>query len=159
MGKFNKDDFTDIVESSGIKENILNWYEFKENSDILEVNNANIEEVLNIDKTYDYIILSEIVELDKFFSKVHNLLKLDGKLLIVINNKFGMKHWAKGFQEINEPVFSKSETEKMIRKAGFSEIKSYYPLPDYKLTNVIFTDEYLPNKYNIFRGFTYRYRT
>ena len=43
-------------------------------------------------------------------------------------------------------TFSKRELEKIIRDAGFSKWKFYYPYPDYKFPDSIFSDDFLPQK-------------
>ena len=46
-------------------------------------------------------------------------------------------------------TFGKEELKKIFNEVGLKYTKFYYPLPDYKLPNVIFSDEYLPNENSI----------
>jgi len=103
-----------------------------------------------------------------FLEKLKSFLKPNGVLIIAIENKFGLKYWAGAnedhagsfFESIEDyPIdrgiktFTKKEITKMLEKAGFGNIKFYYPLPDYKLPTEIFSDEYLPTfKHNIRSG-------
>lgn len=88
-------------------------------------------------------------------------LKPDGRLILAIENKLGMKYWAgchedhtgRLFDSIeNYPgrcdirTFSKKELVDLLQTAGYSDLKFYYPYPDYKLPNAIYSDSYLPNK-------------
>ena len=97
---------------------------------------------------------------------------MTGKLLIAIENKLGMKYFAgapedhtnkkydgitgyenkKGVQ-----TFGKKELKELLEKVGFKYSKFYYPLPDYKLPNVIFSDEYLPTEKSIDNYVPYYY--
>ena len=46
-------------------------------------------------------------------------------------------------------TFGKNELKEILQKSGYTYTKFYYPMPDYKLPNIIFSDEYLPNEENI----------
>lgn len=165
--------------------NILKWYPFRENAKVLEIydttsilekikKNFELEQQsiqdLQIQGTYDYITLigtfeyaPTIIENEKAYSTfLRNLkeyLNEDGKILLAIDNRLGIKYLAgaksKYYSRIYEGVESeirqkmpnlllKKEIEKFIKEAGFSNYKFYYPLPDYRNTNSIFTDEFLP---------------
>jgi SAM-dependent methyltransferase len=145
--------------------NILNWYPFKENQKIKEI--KNIEEIDLCNEKFDVIILVGIFEnqnikLKELIKKVEKILEEKGKILITIDNKFGLeafngtpdKIYKKKFASLtgynNEQnkreTYTKSSIENEIRKLGYN-MRFYYPLPDYKNPNVIFTDEQLP-EYN-----------
>lgn len=94
-----------------------------------------------------------------YLRKAKRFLKPDGKLLIAVENRFGLRyfcgtldpHTGVPFAGINGypqgsagRSFSKQELIDIIRQAGFRHYKFYYPLPDYKLPQVIFSDEYIP---------------
>ncbi len=54
-------------------------------------------------------------------------------------------------------TFGKKELKDILAKVGFKFTNFYYPLPDYKLPNIIFSDEYLPdentiNNYTVYYG-------
>ena len=99
---------------------------------------------------------------DKFVDK---FLKKDGKILIAIENKLGMKYFAGapedhssvkydsilGYPDKNRSAFTfgKKELEELLKKVGLKHTKFYYPLPDYKLPNKIFSSEYLPDEKTI----------
>lgn len=196
-----------------IRKNILNWYPFKEDSEVLEIgagmgaitgtlcekcksvtcvelskNRASSIAVRNEDKEnleiivgnlndiefkerkFDYITLIGVFEYAALYTNTNNpyidflnnikkLLKPDGKLLIAIENKFGMKYFLGapedhtnikydgivGYENKDKvQTFGKKELEDILTECGLGNMKFYYPLPDYKLPSLIFSDEYMP---------------
>ncbi|MDO4975293.1 MAG: hypothetical protein Q4E61_03130, partial [Alphaproteobacteria bacterium] len=153
------------------KENVLYVGQDKE---ILAELNQKSEKVVSINKIddykidtkFDYIVLIGNVESletdDEVISLISNAKKYlarNGKILFTTSNKFGMKYFA-GEKFENEADSFDSITKSKPNYLSMPKIKNilnnlklnykfYYPLPDYKITNVIYTDEYLPNKENI----------
>lgn len=143
----------------------------KENLELI-VGNFN---TIQFDKKFDYITLIGVLEYaplytntkkpyHDFLAKIKSLLKEDGKLLIAIENQFGMKYFSGAAEDHTGKVydgitgyenkngirtFGKEELKEILRQSGFSYTKFYYPMPDYKLPNIIFSDEYLPNEETI----------
>jgi 2-polyprenyl-3-methyl-5-hydroxy-6-metoxy-1,4-benzoquinol methylase len=141
-------------------------YRDKENLDIYV---GNINDI-NFGKKYDYITVIGVLEYQgnytdstnpyvDFLKKLSTLLKPDGKLLLAIENRFGLKYWCGAkedhtgipFDGINgyanggkARTFGKKELENIISDAGFKNRKFYYPMPDYKLPQVIYSEKYLP---------------
>lgn len=91
----------------------------------------------------------------------HRCLKPGGLLYIAIENRIGMKylagckedHIGKEFVGITgylsgegARTFTRSELTELTEKAGFGSHYYYYPLPDYKLPIVIYSDDYLPDE-------------
>jgi SAM-dependent methyltransferase len=121
-------------------------------------------------RKFDYITLIGVLEYAgtyqhsndpyaDFLYSVQKLLKDDGTLIIAIENKLGLKYWAgapedhtgKMFEGLEGYIdekglrtFGRIEIQEMLEKAGFTKIDFYYPLPDYKLPDIIFSDHYLP---------------
>ncbi len=100
-----------------------------------------------------------------FLGKVRSYLKPGGRLLLAIENKFGLKYWAgaredhtgrifdgiEGYpNDKSVQTFGRVELEKLLLSAGFSSCVFYYPMPDYKLPKVIYSDEYLPKEDDYF---------
>jgi len=198
---------------SPVRQNILEWYPFREGAQVLEVGSGcgaitgvlcrkagqvtcielskrrslininrnreygNLEIMvgnfndIRLDKKYDYITLIGVMEYAgyytssespfvSFLENIKKMLKPDGKLLIAIENKFGLKYWAgaredhtgvyfdgiEGYHATESQVrtFSKDELTKIIRDAGYSAIEYFYPFPDYKFPTQIFSDDYMP---------------
>jgi SAM-dependent methyltransferase len=122
---------------------------------------------------FDYITLIGVLEyagyytdaeepFSAFLRKISGYLKEDGKLLIAIENKFGLKYWAgaredhtggfydglEGYAGTKSRVrtFSKEQLTGIIRDAGYTKTEFYYPFPDYKFPTQIFSDAYLPKE-------------
>lgn len=198
---------------SDIRENILEWYPFEEDAEILEIGAgcgavtgllsrkarkvtcielskkrsminayqnsecANVEifignfQDIEIKKKFDYVTLIGVWEYSGMYvdgrnpylemlEHVKNYLKEDGKILIAIENKMGLKYWNGAaedhtgglFDGINDyagskkmvRTFSKPEIENIFREAGISEYAFYYPMPDYKLPETIYSERFLP---------------
>lgn len=179
-------------------QNILNWYPFnktdkiliigKQSKELIDMLNKKVSDVTiiekiidkNLDNTkYDFIIMVGILEnwntitenrinFETLLNRISQNLNLHGKLLIAIDNKFGLRFFAGNPEKIlkrkfesligynNNPEkiesFTKQKIKKILNKLGYNT-RFYYPLPDYKIPNVIFTDEQLPeynsiDKYN-----------
>ncbi len=129
------------------------------------VSTSNLKDY-DIEVKFDYVViignldnLNSEDEASSLLSDAKNLLSRSGKILLATSNKFGMKYWAgekfdeeiKSFDSIvnTRPNYlSISNIKNLLTKLKLN-YKFYYPLPDYKITNVIYTDEHLPNKENI----------
>ena len=142
--------------------------------DNLKILMGNFQEVeKTLTEKYDYITLIGVLEyagyytddehpFEAFLKKISGYLKEDGKLLIAIENKFGLKYWAgsredhtgkffdglEGYIDTDSKVrtFSKEALKKIITDAGYGKAEFYYPFPDYKFPVQIFSDEYLPRE-------------
>lgn len=125
---------------------------------------------IEITEKYDYITLIGVWEYAGYYidgeepyirmlDLLKKHLKEDGKLLIAIENKMGLKYWngapedhiGKQYVGLNNYVgkknvctFSKPEIEGMLKQVGFDGYKFYYPNPDYKLPDTIYSDDRLP---------------
>jgi len=200
--------------ASPLRENILNWYSFDKNDDLLEVGagcgaltglfckktrtvqaielsekrskiiSERYKDIKNLEiiaadfqqfpfeKKFNYITCIGVLEYAKKYvasnnpyvsllSKIKSLLKENGSLILAIENKFGLKYWAgakedhtgtffdsiEGYpEERGIRTFGKNEIEKLLIDSGYSNIFFYYPMPDYKFPNEIFSDSYLPKK-------------
>ncbi len=121
---------------------------------------------------YDYITLIGVLEYAPgfteggdpadFLRRIRGLLKPGGKLLLAIENRFGLKYWCGvGEDHTGEPfsgingypgvsqirTYSRSELSHMLSGCGFEKQKFYYPLPDYKFPQVLYSDEYYPQNH------------
>lgn len=149
-------------------EAIVKRYETLDN---LEVYAGDIAE-LEFDRLFDYIVLVGLLErvgkgaanpdpYAAYLRKLRKWLKPDGKLLFAVENRYGLKyfcgapepHTNRAFDGLNHYIqgtsgfsFSRQELVKIVKQAGFRWHRFYYPLPDYKLPQLVYTDEYLPEK-------------
>lgn len=159
------------VEASKRRAEVL--YERHKQNDNLEVIVANFSDIKFKEK-YDYIVLIGVFEYSKIFfdvkepfnyflEKLKSILKSDGKIIIAIENRYGIKYWSGnnedhigkpyqgliGYENKKVQTFGKKELVDLITASGFKSYKFYYPFPDYKMPQVIYTDEKLPSSYEI----------
>ncbi len=156
------------VELSKRRASIL--YERHKKYDNLEVFVGNLNDIL-FEEKFDYITLNGVLEYAGSFTKtkdpyadflkqIKKYLKPDGKLIIAIENRYGLKyfsgakedHTAKEFDGItgyigNDTVrtFGKKELEELLRRSGYGEQEWYYPHPDYKMPMEIYSSHWLPS--------------
>ena len=156
--------------------NKLKVIKFGNNESTIIKTFQNIEKVegkydkISINKKYDYIILLETLEYANEIIKSGNAyiellkyskeaLKEDGTILLALDNRLGVRylvgnkseHCSNIYDSIKNKynigkMFSKEEIGEIIEKVGFNYRKNYYPLPNYKNANVIYTDKMLPKK-------------
>lgn len=122
------------------------------------------------EERYDVVLLIGVLEYAAVYGDVsdphihllrlcHRFLKPGGKLYIAIENRLGAKylagcvedHLGKPFPGVEGYIagekvrtFTRTELLALVHAAGFADPFFYYPLPDYKLPNVIYSDAYLP---------------
>jgi len=136
----------------------------------LEVMVGNFDD-MTFPEPFDYVTLIGVLEYAKNFiradrqyhhllDKVGKLLSPDGRLIIAIENRYGLKYWAgsredhtagffdgiegyvhpRGIQE----TFGRREIMDLLNSSGFEYLQFYYPHPDYKMPLEIFSDHCLP---------------
>ena len=136
----------------------------------LEILVGNFEDI-QIKEKFDYVSLIGVLEYSPLYincespfedmvKRAKEFLKDDGKLIIAIENKMGLKYLAGAtedhtgvpFDGVNNyenidyvKTLSKPEIIDLLRNAGYKKIEFYYPMPDYKMPNVIYSDNRLPN--------------
>ena len=124
----------------------------------------------NLTIKYDYITLIGVFEYaasyiggkepyKEFLQIVYNLLKPNGKLIIAIENRMGLKYFSGAredhlgtyFSGIENDydckgvrTFSKNEWNHLFDQLEDIQTTFYYPYPDYKFPLQIYTDNYLP---------------
>lgn len=137
-----------IEESKTKAEIIAKRYNNLENLEII----AGKVDDIKFQTKFDYIILIGYLEnkdvcFQNIMDKLINFLNEDGVILLAIDNKLGMKYFSKTDKTgitVTNPVdtqfVKKEEICSYFEKIGFKDINIYYPMPDWKLTNAIFTD-------------------
>lgn len=150
-------------------ETIYNRYKNKDNLDIYVGNIMNMK----FKHKFDYITLIGVLEYQgnyssavnpyvEFLKELKKFLNPDGKILIAIENRFGIKYWC-GVPEDHTGViydginnyqrggkartFSKRELETILKEASLEHNKFFYPMPDYKLPQVIMDDKYISEQH------------
>lgn len=155
------------------KRSLINAYRNR-NCKNLEIIVGNFEDI-QISEKYDYVTLIGVLEYSgvyihsltpyhEMLRKAKSYLKANGKILIAIENKMGLKylngaredHTAVLYSGINDYVnmknvrtFSRPELEKILDEAEISDRTFYYPQPDYKLPITVYSDELLPRAGNM----------
>ncbi|MBO7374722.1 MAG: methyltransferase domain-containing protein [Lachnospiraceae bacterium] len=124
----------------------------------------------NLDTDYDWIMLIGVFEysisymqsdhpFEDFLKILKKHVKSDGRIVIAIENRLGMKYFAgcmedhtSGFFDGIENyakggqarTFSRKGFEKLFNKVDITDYHFYYPYPDYKLPHTVFSDKRLP---------------
>lgn len=119
------------------------------------------------DGEYDYILIHDIFAIARKFFKGANpnvemlvflkkFLKPDGKLILIAENRLGLRYFAGAAEDYNRQffwglnsfeqdernrTFSKSELTEIIENSGFEYHKWFYPYPNAVCTKEIFTEE------------------
>lgn len=145
------------------------------NHDNLEILVGNLEDI-RTDEKYDYVTLIGVLENAGSFAggpdpftglleKAGEYLKPDGRLIIAIENKYGIKYWAgaaedrtgrlfdglRGYRGTDRVrTFSRQGLENLVRAAGFTDQEFYYPLPDYRFPQAVYSEHFLPRSWPVF---------
>ena len=155
-----------------MKRSKINAYRHRdqENLKILVGNFQEIEQ--NLTEKYDYITLIGVFEYGEayirsedpyvdFLKIISRHLKPDGKIVLAIENRLGLKYWAgctedhfgtlfegiEGYPRTSGvKTFTKKEFGEILRNAGDLKASWYYPFPDYKFPMTVYSDKYLPAK-------------
>ena len=85
----------------------------------------------------------------------------EGRIVIAIENQYGLKYFAgctedhlgsyfSGIENYPEGkgvrTFSRGGLERIFRTCGVEDYSFYYPYPDYKFMTTLYSDRYLPGK-------------
>ena len=143
-------------------------------ADNLEIMVGNFEDI-QIEEQFDYVTLIGVLEYSIYYinsdspfvdmlKKAKKYLKPGGKLIVAIENKYGIKYWAgaredhtgnlmdglMGYPGVERVrTFSKEGLERLLGEAGYTDVAFYYPLPDYKLPLEVYSEKYLPKTYPV----------
>lgn len=152
------------------RRSLINAYRNRE-CDNLEIMVGNFKDI-KMEEKFDYVTLIGVLEYASLYMdsdspyedmlrQIKNFLKPNGKIIIAIENKMGLKylngakedHVGKRFAGMEDyryiskiRTFSKPELIVMLRNCGIEEFRFYYPTPDYKLPDTIYSDECMPGK-------------
>lgn len=131
---------------------------------------GNFEDI-QISEKFDYVTLIGVFEYSicyinsenpfmDMLNRAKSFLKPGGKLIIAIENKYGVKyfsgagedHTGRVFDGLENYVsvdrvrtFSHKTLEKMLKETGFGRNDFYYPMPDYKLPNEVYSEKHMPS--------------
>ncbi|MBF0360984.1 MAG: class I SAM-dependent methyltransferase [Oligoflexia bacterium] len=164
------------------KRSLINYHRHKQH-----IKDLNFEIIVgNIDKIeicekFDFVTLIGVLEYAKkfspnshsdsngyehFFNLIKKFLHDNGKLIIAIENKFGLKYWAghredhtgryfdsiEGYRHqhgqddgAEVETFGLVELKNLLLSNGFSNLQFYYPYPDYKFPIEVYSEELKPS--------------
>lgn len=140
-----------------------------QNRDNIKIYVGNFQDI-RLDEKFDYVTLIGVWEYAGLYvsgdepyiqmlREIKSYLKPNGKILIAIENKVGMKYWngaaedhtSKLYSGMNDYIgdknvrtFSRAEIEEILEIVGIDKYSFYYPMPDYKLPEYIYSDIELP---------------
>lgn len=154
------------------KRSMINAYRHSE-CDNVTIHVGNFKDIEpKLDTDYDYICLIGVFEYAKgyiggdtpyedFLRILFKHLGNDGRIVIAIENKYGLKYFAGCMEDHLGTYFSGIENytdgggvrtfgrhglEKIFQSVGAGEYHFYYPYPDYKFMTALYSDEYQPGK-------------
>lgn len=116
-------------------------------------NNSNVQVLENVDDVegkFDYItIINPKSDVQDTVADTMKFLKEDGKLIISCDNSLALKYFLDNEDRNNTVCVSKKQIKDYLENRDFREIKFYYPLPDFMLPSVIYSETYLPHEGDI----------
>lgn len=160
------------------KRSMINAYRHRECENIT-IHVGNFKDIEpHLPRDYDFIFLIGVFEYgqsyiggdtpyEDFLKMLLSHLAYGGRIVIAIENKYGLKYFA-GCQEDHlgtyysglenyvdggcVRTFSRQGLERIFRSCGVEEYHFYYPYPDYKFMSALYSDEYLPGKGELYNN-------
>ena len=153
------------------KRSFINAYR-NQDRDNIEIHVGNFEDIEpSLPTDFDFICLIGVFEYgqsymhtdtpyEDFLKIIQKHIKNDGRIVIAIENKFGLKYWAgcsedhlgtffsglEGYPEGGSArTFTRPGIENLFKKCNIDQYFFYYPYPDYKFPTVLYSDKRLPN--------------
>lgn len=143
----------------------------------LEVLAGNLMDI-PFERAFDWVTLIGVLEYARSFiagpqpyhallRRIAGLLKPAGRLLLAVENRYGLKYFAGAAEEHTGRLFegiegypagggvetfSRDELGRILRESGFGAGRWYYPHPDYKFPAEIFSERQLPGLNHKFRS-------
>lgn len=150
-----------------LKNNYIDWLPVKTGEAVLCVS----ETMGNLEGMWDYIVVSDAfarvsnlfegnAPYQKFFEEIKKHLKPNGHVILAVDNRYGLTYFAGSKERLTGKyfeglegyghsegicTFSKEAVLSMVREAGFTAVKTYYPYPNYRYMTALYTDEHLPS--------------
>lgn len=154
------------------KRSLINAYRHSE-CDNVTIHVGNFKDIEpDLPKDFDYIFLIGVFEYGQSYiggeTPFESFLKIltphlaeGGRIVIAIENKYGLKYfagcredhlgtWFSGIENYADGggvrTFSRKGLERMFDSCGVKEAHFYYPYPDYKFMTTLYSDARLPGK-------------
>ena len=138
-------------------------YRYKDFENIKVVNND--LDSFESKERFDYIVMTGTLEeagiylsgknpSERLLKKAKSLLSADGLMFVAVSNRMGLAYLGgevdpkvgkvfKGFSSKNG-LFGRKQILNIFEKSELEIIDTYYPMPDYRFTSVLYSDDYLP---------------
>jgi len=165
-----------------IQNGIWKWYPFREKAQVLHLSDSSCLDVEQEQK-YDYIVAVRMLEGEKepvtFLKKCKAVLKPDGKLLLAVDNRLGIRYFCgdrdpytnRNFDGIENYrrvesidrdklegcVYDKATVESLLEEAGFTSRQSFSVLPSIEAPQLLYAQDYLPEEALSIRYFPHYY--
>ena len=154
------------------KRSLINAYRHSQ-CDNVTIHVGNFKDVeADLPSDFDYICLIGVFEygqsyiggekpFEDFLRILMPHLAPGGRIVIAIENKYGLKYfagckedhlgtWFSGIENYADGgvvrTFSREGLEKIFKNCGAANVRFYYPYPDYKFMNTLYSDARLPGK-------------
>lgn len=154
------------------KRSMINAYRHSE-CDNVTIHVGNFKDIEpDLPSDFDYIFLIGVFEygqsymgtdkpFEEFLTIIMKHLAPGGRVVIAIENKYGLKYFAgcmedhlgtyfSGIENYADGggvrTFSRKGLEKIFAACGVKKYSFYYPYPDYKFMTTVYSDAYLPGK-------------
>ena len=150
-----------------LKDNFIDWIPVKSGDRLLTLS----ENMDNLTGEWDYIVVSDAFArvpayfsgknaYQKFFEEIKKHLNPGGHVILAVDNRYGLTYFAGSKERLtgryfeglegygnSEGVatFSKDAILAMVKEAGFTFVKTYYPYPKYRYMTALYTEEHLPS--------------
>ena len=127
-------------------ENFLNLYKYKFNSSNNLYPYTKLEELLGEELSFDYVVIvgESEYEAKYLIESIKPKMNTGSRLIFACDNSYGFKYLCGA--KSDDKSFSKKELGQMFNELGFNEINWYYPMPDYRMANVIYSEKSKPKK-------------
>lgn len=153
------------------KRSHINAYRNQE-KDNIEIHVGNFTDIEpSLPEDYDFACMIGVFEYgqsyvhtetpyEDFLKIMKKHVKNNGRIVIAIENKFGLKYWAgckedhlgtyfgglEGYPEGGSArTFTRAGLEKIFKNCGIDKYSFYYPYPDYKFPTTVYSDKRLPD--------------
>lgn len=146
---------------------ITHRYSNRSNIDVYAGHIFDIYKIRELEK-FDYIVVLGALErvgngdpnpqvYADYLLRLQEYLKEDGKIILAVDNRFSLRNFCgerdsitgKPFDGINHYpfgssayTFSKKEMENIVSLAGLNSHKFFYPLPDYLVPQLVYSEDY-----------------
>lgn len=160
------------------KRSLINAYRHRD-CDNVTIHVGNFKDIEpELPGDFDYICLIGVFEYGRaymgggnpyedYLKKLMGHLAPGGRIVIAIENKYGLKYFAgcredhlgtyfSGIENYasggDVRTFGRGGLENIFERCGVEEWHFYYPYPDYKFMTSLYSDEYLPKKGELFNN-------